>query len=242
VGLVTLTFGLLAETLIFTRNRFLQGGVGVVLNRPGFAHADLAFCYLALGIFAVFAILTLNLRNSTSGLALRAVRDSESAARTLGLSVLQVKVIIGALAAFVAAVGGGFLAMDARVAQPQSFVTFAGLVWLAVVVTLGVRSITAAALSGLAFALLPGVFQTYVPSRWGEVPAVLFGLGAVMVARNPEGAVVRNGRQVRLLLARLGRGAGAVPGEAPGAADAPSAAPGARLAPGVRGPTAKAAP
>jgi branched-chain amino acid transport system permease protein len=208
VGLVTLTFGLLAETLIFSRGRFLQGGIGVVLNRPRFANGDVAFSYLALGVFAVFAVLVLNLRHSTSGLALRAVRDSEAAASTLGLSVLQVKVIVGALGAFVAAVGGGFLALDARVAQPQSFPTFAGLVWLAVVVTMGVRSITAAALSGLAFALLPGVFQTYVPTRWGEVPAVLFGLGAVAVARHPEGAVLQNGRELRRLLSRIGTRSG----------------------------------
>jgi branched-chain amino acid transport system permease protein len=203
VALVTLTFGLLAETLVFSRGRFLQGGVGVFLNRPNFVNGDLAFAYLALVVFLIFALLTLNLRRSTSGLALRAVRDSEPAARTSGLSVLQVKVIVGALAAFVAAVGGGFLALDARVAQPQSFATFAGLVWLAVVVTMGVRSITAAALAGLAFALLPGVFQSYVPARWGEVPALLFGLGAVMVARHPEGVVLYNGRQLRLALSRI---------------------------------------
>jgi branched-chain amino acid transport system permease protein len=203
VALVTLTFGLLVETLVFSRGRFLQGGVGVFLNRPNFVNGDLAFAYLALVVFIIFAVLTLNLRRSTSGLALRAVRDSEPASRTSGLSVLQVKVIIGALAAFVAAVGGGFLALDARVAQPQSFATFVGLVWLAVVVTMGVRSITAAALAGLAFALLPGVFQSYVPARWGEVPALLFGLGAVMVARHPEGVVLYNGRQLRLALSRI---------------------------------------
>jgi len=199
---VTLTFGLLAETLIFTRGRFLKGGLGVNVNRPSFANSDLVFCYLALGVFVLFALLAINLRRSTSGLALRAVRDSETASRTVGLSVLQVKVIVGALAAFVAAVGGGFLAINARVAQPQSYATFAGLVWLAVVVTLGIRSISAAALAGLSFALLPAVFQTYVPARWDEVPAVLFGLGAVMVARNPEGAVMQNARQLRVLLAR----------------------------------------
>jgi branched-chain amino acid transport system permease protein len=203
VALVTLTFGLIIETLVFTRDRFLKGGLGVPINRPSFATSDLAFCYLALAVFVVFALLTVNLRRSTSGLALRAVRDSEAASRTLGLSVLQMKVIVGALAAFVAAVGGGFLALDANVAQPQSYETFLGLVWLAVVVTMGVRSITAAAISGLAFALLPGVFETYVPLRWAEVPAVLFGLGAIGVARHPEGVVAQNARQLRQLLAGM---------------------------------------
>jgi branched-chain amino acid transport system permease protein len=208
VALGTLTFGSLVEGLVFTRNRFLQGGLGVPVSRPDFAGNDRAFAYLALVVFAIIAVLTVNLRRSTSGLALRAVRDSEPAARTLGLSVLQVKVIIGAIGAFTAAVGGGFLAMDAGVAQPQSFPTQLGLVWLAVVVTLGVRSITGAALAGLSFALLPGVFTTYLPLRLGELPAVLFGLGAISVARNPEGVVAQNARHLRLLLAKFVPGPG----------------------------------
>jgi branched-chain amino acid transport system permease protein len=203
VGLVTLTFGLLIETLVFTLRRFTQGGPAVPLYRPSFATSDFSFSYLALAVFAVFALLTINLRRSTTGLALRAVRDSEPAARTLGLSVLQVKVIVGALAAFVAAVGGGFLAMNFNVAQPQSYDVFFGLVWLAVVVTLGVRSITGAALAGMAFTLLNGVFTTYVSARWGEVPQVLFGLGALGVAKNPEGVVAQNARHLRRLLATL---------------------------------------
>ena len=91
----------------------------------------------------------------------------------------------------------------AGVAQPTSYETFAGLVWLAVVVTMGVRSITAAALSGLAFALLPSLVQTYLPSRWWETPALLFGLGAISVARHPEGVVLHFGQQLRALPARV---------------------------------------
>ena len=219
VALATLTFGLLVETLVFSRERFLQGGLGVILNRPKFAQGDLAFSYLAFGVFLLFAVLTWNLRRSTSGLALRAVRDSASASRTLGLSVVQVKVLVSALGAFTAAVGGGFLAMDVLVAQPSSYSTFAGLVWLAVVVTMGVRSVTAAVLAGLAFSLLPGVMQTYVPARWGEVPAILFGLGAIAVARNPEGAVLQNGRQIRHLISRLLPHPTAPPGVLPTAVD-----------------------
>ncbi|MGF7234248.1 MAG: ABC transporter permease [Frankia sp.] len=203
VGLATLTFGLLVEQLVFSRNRFSHGGLGVTINRPHFVEGDLAFSYLALGVFVILAVLTWNLRRSTSGLALRGVRDSAPASRTLGLSVVQVKVLVGAVGAFVAAVGGGFLALDVMTAQPPSYATFAGLVWLAVVVTMGVRSITAAALSGLAFSLLQGVLQTYAPARWGEVPAILFGLGAIGVARHPEGAVVQNGREIRRLLGKL---------------------------------------
>jgi branched-chain amino acid transport system permease protein len=200
VALVTLSFGLLVETLVFTLNQFSQGGLGESFTPPAFASSTLAFSYLALVVFLIFAALIVNLRRSTTGLALRAVRDSETASRTLGVSIVQVKVMIGALGAFVAAVGGSFLAMDVGVAQPSTYETFAGLVWLAVVVTLGVRSIAGAAIAGLAFSLLPGVFQSYVPTRWAEVPAILFGLGAISVAKDPDGIVVRTGRQLRHLV------------------------------------------
>jgi branched-chain amino acid transport system permease protein len=116
--------------------------------------------------------------------------------------------------------------MYSGVAQPLSFDTFGGLVWLAVVVTLGVRSIASAALAGLAFALLPAVFSSYVPTRWGEVPAILFGLGAIGVAQHPEGAVLQNGRQLRSLIARALSGANTrkgVPDSGRGGAGSPVA-------------------
>src|SRR5581483_2382424 len=54
VALVTLSFGLLVETLVFTLNQFTKGGLGVSLGRPSFASGDLAFSYLALVVFLVF--------------------------------------------------------------------------------------------------------------------------------------------------------------------------------------------
>ena len=49
VALVTLSFGLLVETLVFTLNQFSQGGLGVTINRPQFAGGDLAFSLLRPG-------------------------------------------------------------------------------------------------------------------------------------------------------------------------------------------------
>ena len=200
VAIVTLTFGSLVEGLVFTRDRFVNGGLGVTVHRPGFAQTDFAFSYLGLAVFAVIALLIVNLRRSTSGMALRAVRNSETASRMLGLSVIQVKVIIGAIGAFIAAVGGGFLAMYAENAQPTSFDIFLGMIWLAVAVTWGVRSITGAALAGITLSIMPGIFATYIPVKWAVVPSVLFGLGAVSVARNPEGVIAQYARQLSDLI------------------------------------------
>jgi branched-chain amino acid transport system permease protein len=214
VALVTLTFGLLADTLIFTRNAFYQEGLGVQVARPGFLLSDRSFSYFALAVFIVIAVIVVNLRRSTTGLALAAVRYSEPGARTLGLSVLSLKLLVSGIAAFIAAIGGGLLALNLQSAVPTSYTTFTGLIWLAVLVTVGLRSIAAAVLAGIAFTLLPGVFQTYLPAAWGNVPTLLFGLGAVLVAMNPDGQVAVTARQLQALVARVAerrRGAGTEP-------------------------------
>jgi branched-chain amino acid transport system permease protein len=197
VALVTLTFGLLAQNLVFMRDRFYNSGQGIYMPRPEWALDNRTFALLALAVFAVLGLFVVNLRRSTAGLAVTAVRWSETGSRTLGLGIVPVKVLVSAVATFVAAVGGGLLALAYQSALPDSFNPFTGLVWLAVLVTVGARPVVGALVAGVAFAVLPSVFQTYLPTRWAEVPVIMFGFGAVMLARNPEGIIAMHARQVR---------------------------------------------
>jgi len=203
VALVTVTFGLLFETLIFTRDVFSQNGTGVLVSRPGLLAGNGAFSYFCLAVFVVIALFVVNLRRSTTGLALAAVRYSEPGARTTGLSVLGMKLLVAGIGTFIAAVGGGLLALNYGYALPTSYATFAGLVWLAVFVTVGVRSISAAIIAGVTFTLLPGIFATYLPVTWGNIPNLLFGLGAIAVVRNPDGQLAANMRTTENLALRL---------------------------------------
>ncbi len=200
VALVTLTFGLLMENLVFTQNIFVNQGLGVNMNRPTFAGSDLAFTYLSLAAFAVVALFIVNLRRSTTGLALNAVRWSEPAAKTTGISVVQMKVLVAGLAALVAGIGGGFLAAAQTSAQPGNFATFAGIVWLAVLVTVGVRSNVAALVAGIAFVMMPSLAQAYLPTWTANIPPVLFGLGAIGVAKFPDGTLAQQGQAFRRFL------------------------------------------
>jgi branched-chain amino acid transport system permease protein len=203
VSLVTLSLGLLVEMIVFTLNVFDQYGAGVTLNRPGFATDDLPFAYLCLAVLLVFGLITINLRRSTAGLALSAVRTSQPAARTIGLSVVQSKVLVSGLGAAVAAIGGALVAMYAGSAVPASFATFGGLIWLAVVVTVGVRSVSGAVIAGLTFTILPAVTQTYLSGQWAQLPSIGFGIGAILLVGNPDGVVAMHARQLRGLMERL---------------------------------------
>jgi len=45
-----------------------------------------------------------------------------------------------------------------------------------------------------------------LPTSWGPLPTLLFGLGAVLLARNPDGIITMNGRQLAALGRRLAGG------------------------------------
>jgi branched-chain amino acid transport system permease protein len=86
---------------------------------------------------------------------------------------------------------------------PSEFSTFAGVVWLAVLVTIGVRSNAAALIAGAAFVMMPAISQAYLPVWTGNVPPILFGLGAIGAAKYPEGTVAQVGRLFRHWLLRV---------------------------------------
>ncbi|HEY6624262.1 MAG TPA: branched-chain amino acid ABC transporter permease, partial [Acidimicrobiales bacterium] len=203
VALVTLTFGLLMENLVFTLGVFQNQGLGINVLRPSWASTDTAFAYLCLVAFAIVSLFIVNLRRSTTGLALNAVRWSEPGSRTLGISVVPMKIIVAGLGAFVAGIGGGLLVTAQTTAQPANFATFLGVVWLAVLVTIGVRSNVAALVAGLSFTLVPALFQAYLPSWTAQIPPVLFGLGAIGVAKFPDGTLAQNGQVLRRWLLHL---------------------------------------
>ena len=203
VALVTLTFGLLVENLFFTWGIFLNNGLGVNVNRPSFASSDLSFSYVCLVAFAIVALFVVNLRRSTTGLALDAVRWSEPGSRTLGISVVQMKIIVAGLAAFVAGIGGGLLVTAGTTALPGNFSTFLGVVWLAVLVSIGIRSTIAALVAGLLFVMMPAISLAYLPAWTAQIPPVLFGLGAIGVAKYPDGTVEQWGEAFRRRIIQL---------------------------------------
>jgi branched-chain amino acid transport system permease protein len=200
IALATLTFGVLMDNTVFSLNRFTQDGQGVPINRPLFASGSLSFTYLTLVIFCLVACGIVGWRKSTLGLKLTAVRWSEPASETIGINTTRSKVQIAIISTFVAGLGGGVLAMSSGFAIPVNYATLGGLVWFAVLVTLGVRSIVAALFGGLSFVLIPAAFGIWVPASFLEVPTVLFGVGAVLVARHPEGSlsVMRESIEKRL--------------------------------------------
>jgi branched-chain amino acid transport system permease protein len=130
---------------------------------------------------------------------------------------------VAGLGALVAGLGGGFLVFAQTSAQPANFDTFLGVVWLAALVTIGVRSNAAALVAGLLFTMLPAVALAYLPSWTGQLPSILFGLGAIGVAKFPDGSLEQSGEMFRRKLLDLADRRGSPSAGEPGAANGASA-------------------
>ena len=217
LALATLAFAVLIESTYFELPSVNNFDQGVDVPRPQGFGDDLSFYYLLVVCFLVVALLVRNIKRSTTGLELDAMRSSETATATIGISIVRSKLAVFGLSAFVAGIGGALFATYSGRAAPQQFSVLLGVVWLAVVVTWGLRSIAGALLAGLSYAVFPQLASEHLSGAWLELPTVLFGLGAIALAREPRGVVhqIVNGRRERQAAREQRARARAKPASAP---------------------------
>src|SRR5712691_1743095 len=115
LAVATLGFGLLLAIVFTNEARFTGGPDGMAVPRlillgwPA-RGADTWYWITALS-FLLGAVLALNLIDSPTGRALRAIHDSEIAARVLGVDVARKKLAIFVISAVYASVAGSYLAL-----------------------------------------------------------------------------------------------------------------------------------
>ena len=192
--MATLAFAYMFDS-IFVPLEWVSGGqLPIRVQRPELFAGDRAFLLLALGILTVVSIGVILVRNGTTGRYLDALRGSETAATSIGINPARARVIVFALSAGIAGLGGGLLAIQETQANYQAnFNPLLSLLFLVIVVTLGARTVEGAVQAGLAFAFVPEILKAL-----GLSPAyqfILFGLGAITYAKHPEGIVEYNKRR-----------------------------------------------
>jgi branched-chain amino acid transport system permease protein len=157
LALLTLGFALVIEQFVWTRPDYTNFGAGRTLGRPfGIGISDRGSMYaLIVVVFLVVSFLVVNLKRSTAGLVYASIRSSEPASSTSGISVVRAKLIVFAASALIAGFGGALYGSTVGTITPTGFTVLVGIVWLAVIVTWGVRSVVGALLAGLLFAISP---------------------------------------------------------------------------------------
>ncbi len=190
LALATLAFALLADNILFPNSWIGNGAGGITVPRPSAGPVSFAaakpFFLLSLVILGVCAGVVKLVGDGTMGRYLSAVRGSELAANAVGIDVYRLRVLVFALSAALAGVGGALFGSLEGSLSANDFGYQISAVLLVVVAIVGLGSIAGAVVAGVVYTTLQ-VAVTSLPSRFAGLVAVLFGLATLSYTRHPEG-------------------------------------------------------
>jgi ABC-type branched-subunit amino acid transport system ATPase component/branched-subunit amino acid ABC-type transport system permease component len=215
LALASLAIALALDLTLFQMQDVSNGQLGWLYPLPrldvfGLTTIDLSYprtsVMVLLAIFGVMTVGIHNLQKSSSGRAALAVRSSSVAARTSGIAPAKSEIALFAVAGGIAGFGGVMLGMTNGTFTNTSATPITGLLWLAVVVTFGIRRPGGALLGGLAVMATTPVFQwisgwSFMPGWFNDLSgstyfaSIMFGLGAINLAKNPDGLFALVGSQ-----------------------------------------------
>ncbi len=209
LSLATLAFAFFFENVLVKFDWVGGGTFPEPAPRPTFGsidfdRSDKNFLILCLAVLLVVAFVVIAVREGTTGRLLDALRGSEVAATSIGISATRARIVVFALSAAIAAVGGGMMAMNEKAANfTPDFVALQGLVFVVLVVSLGSRTVEGAIQAAIGYAAfqivvlnqaVPWVVNHVQPLyHMGQPPQtlaiILLSIGAFTYAKHPEGVL-----------------------------------------------------
>ncbi|MCU1426648.1 MAG: inner-rane translocator [Actinomycetia bacterium] len=215
LALATLAFALFFENVMVKFSWVSGGRVPPTVPRPVIGsinfNSDKNFFLLSVVVLAIVSVVVIFVRSGTTGRYLDALRSSEVAASSIGINPARARITAFALSAGIAGLGGGLLAIQEKFANYQAdFSVVFGLFWVVLVVSIGARTVEGAIQGGFGLKIFPELILLrllHVSSTW---QFIVFGLGAIAYAKNPEGTLEAGKRKSlnfiqRLLDKRAGR-------------------------------------
>ena len=149
------------------------------------------FFVLTWAIVLALATALLNLLDSRSGRAMRALRGGSQMAESMGISTFRYKVIIFVIAALFASVAGWLLAHFQRTVNPSAFGLKMGIEYLFMTVVGGVGHVWGALTGAALTKLLDDQLQVLLPrliGTSGSYEVIVFGIAMVMMLKyQPDG-------------------------------------------------------
>ncbi|MEY2398810.1 MAG: branched-chain amino acid transport system permease protein livM, partial [Actinomycetota bacterium] len=203
LGLTTLGLALIIDRFVFNARLFQGGAGGLVVNRPNLfglnLAGDRAFYFYEAAMVALMLLLAHNLRSGRLGRVLAAMRDSETAAQSIGIGMRNAKLFVFGVSSFMAGIGGALLVQSNRNWDSATFNPVLGLFWFTAVVVCGISTVGGAILAACLYVLIPRQFNLDIQSAIG-----LFGFGAIFLGRLPGGLMAQPARFGAWFSARAG--------------------------------------
>jgi ABC-type branched-subunit amino acid transport system ATPase component/ABC-type branched-subunit amino acid transport system permease subunit len=182
LAMVTIAFGFVVE---FTAVEWesVTGGQNGLMNVPhpalaGWSLGERGIAFVAIALMLLVLVLYKQLARSGWGLAMRAVRDSEIAAGSMGVDPLAVRTLAFTLSAVLAGIAGSFYAATATFVTPSAFAFFQSILFVLVVVIGGAGRTHGPVIGAAIVVALPEAL-----SDLAEYRVLLFGVLLLAVLR-----------------------------------------------------------
>ena len=206
LAMVTIAFGIIVEGVLVEWVS-VTGGPGGIFNIPKLPLARYYWVVAAAAAVALWA--TANLRRSAWGRAFLAVKGSEVAAESLGLSPYHLRIVAFTVsAAFTGGAGALFAFLNGYI-SPDSFTLQQSILFLLALLFGGVNTVAGPVVGGLVLTLLPELL-----TRLADYRLILYGLLLLLsIYGLPHGVVGAVTRRRSTPLPQRGRGQGAGEGK-----------------------------
>jgi ABC-type branched-subunit amino acid transport system ATPase component/ABC-type branched-subunit amino acid transport system permease subunit len=189
LAMVTIAFGFVVENGA-AEWRGLTGGQNGIMSVPtvkafGTAFGERGVALLAIAVCALLTLAFWRLARSPLGKAMRAVKDSEVAAESIGLNPVTIKALAFALSAACAGLAGALFAPLSGFVTPSTFAFLQSILFVLVVIVGGAGTVSGPLVGAALVVLLPEVL-----SGLAEYRLLFFGaLMLVVLWLAPEGIV-----------------------------------------------------
>lgn len=165
LAVATLGMGILIA-MVFTNEARLTGGPdGMAVPRlvlfGWIARGSVSWYWISGATLVLAALLAVNLIDSPTGRALRAIHDSETAARVLGIDVARYKLIAFVLSAMYAALAGAYLALFDGLVTPATAGFMRSIEFVTMAVLGGLGSILGSVVGAALLTVLPQVLTMF---------------------------------------------------------------------------------
>jgi len=180
LAMVTIAFGFVIENLA-VEWRSVTGGQNGIMGVPqpalgafAFGERGVAIAAIVLAALAAYGFHLLN--RSRAGAAMRAVKDSEVAAESIGLDPVRIKTLAFAISAVYAGVAGAFFASLSGFVTPSTFSFSQSILFVLVVIIGGAGSLAGPLVGATIVVLLPEALAALAEYRLLFFGALLLGV------------------------------------------------------------------
>ena len=205
LAITTLAFASIINNVILEASSITGGARGIAVQRPEIFGLDFgsdqAFALLCLGVAVVTLFACLNIRRSRVGRAFIAIRDNDTAARTMGIDLSRYKLYAFMTSALITGIAGALMGIYLSFVSVEGFPFLLSIEALAILIVGGIGSALGVVLGTLFIVLLPEAvrllsgyagpgLEAYLSTGIHEVKSILYGIVIMLFLRfEPRGLV-----------------------------------------------------